>query len=113
MPDSGSSGTGLFKRINLKFGNDAMRDTSHLRAGGDGKGNGIRRYAPLLAMAGAGIPWVAYDQLIEDTSDFWTFRGIVFMATAVLGVISVALAWECCHSEGGKSETGWQDDVTL
>jgi hypothetical protein len=91
-----------------------MRTTSPLDAGaGKKRVGGGSRYAPLLAMIGAGMPWVAYDQLIADPSDFWTLRGAVFMATAVLGVISVALAWEVCRGDRDKRETGRRDSIGL
>ncbi len=71
-----------------------MRDSSPLN----------RHFAPLLAMAGAGLPWIVYDLLIENPSYFWTFRGAIFMATAILGVISVVLAWRWSHGYKGSEE---------
>ncbi|MEN6464640.1 MAG: hypothetical protein ABFD62_05610 [Syntrophaceae bacterium] len=90
-----------------------MREIPHLKTGNCLKGiGGNARLAALLALAGAGIPWVAYDRLIADPADFWTFRGAVFMVIAALGVISVVFAWAWGSGDGPQG-TGEQDRTIL
>lgn len=85
-----------------------------LNTGTEGKGTGGNcRLAPLLAMIGAGLPWVAYDRLIADSADFWTFRGAVFIAIALLGMLSVALAWDICRREREKHKSGGQERTQM
>lgn len=62
---------------------------------------GNRRWAPLLILAGAGLPWILYDFLIDSPSDFWTYRGAIFIGIAVLGALCVVLAWHWSHGHEG------------
>jgi apolipoprotein N-acyltransferase len=67
--------------------------------------------APLLAMAGAGIPWIVYDLIIEKPSYFWTYRGLIFILFVIAGALAVVLAW--CWSRGPSDQNGSSEDDFL
>jgi hypothetical protein len=72
----------------------ASRISPGERTEGSERGQGGRHpLAPFRAMAGASLPWLVYDALIENPGDFWTFKGVIVMAATALGVILVGLAW--------------------
>ncbi len=57
------------------------------------RAGGRHPLAPFWAMVGASLPWLVYDALIKSPGDFWTYRGVIVLASVALGVILVGLAW--------------------
>jgi hypothetical protein len=50
-----------------------------------------------MAMAGISLPWIAYEALVPTPDDFWSFRGVIFLAVTCIGLIMLALAWYFDH----------------
>jgi len=67
------------------------------------------RIAPLLAMAGASLPWIVYDMAIGNPADFWTIRGLYFVLSVVVGVYAFVLAWYWCRGPSDQNGT-YEDD---
>jgi len=50
-----------------------------------------------MAMVGISLPWIAYEALVPTPDDFWSFRGVIFLAVTCSGLIMLALAWYFDH----------------
>ena len=57
-----------------------------------------------LAMAGISLPWIAYEALIETPEDFWSIRGVIFLAVTYIGLIMLALAWYFDHQISNRRD---------
>ncbi|HEX7503795.1 MAG TPA: hypothetical protein VF336_00885 [Syntrophales bacterium] len=75
----------------------ASRISAGARTEGRERGRGRHPLAPFWALAGASLPCLVYDALIEIPEEFRTYEGVIVLAAVTLGVVLVGLARHCSH----------------